>query len=286
MKKLIFSFALASISLFTFGQLRVVAPNGDVGVGTSTPLGKLHVDGDVRLTNPGSFNRITGVDDAKKMQFSNNLDANSSRAYFTMWGADAAGVRNGEFVMAGTYLRLFANVQNGNFGTEAMRILSTGDVGIGTAAPWERLAVAGNIVATGNVTWSDARLKTNIIDYTPGLDEVMQINPKMYNYNGDAGLKSKLDHVGVIAQEFETVAPYAVVEYEHVEEDVDRNVIAKETYKGVNEKAIQYMLVNAVKEQQKMIEELQAVILKQNATVATLTKRLETMELDESTVAK
>lgn len=239
---------------------------GNVGIGTYYPTKQLEVEGvaqinaDLILNNEGAINKIKGTDDVTKMQILNYTTAANSQSYFTMWGTDTGGNnRDGEFVVAGNYVRLFSGVTSGGanqFGTEAMRILSNGRVGIGTATPNAKLAVAGSITATGSVTWSDENLKEQIQDFEYGLDALKQIQPKTYKYSGEAGIDDDLLHTGVIAQEFEKIVPEAVFEFEHVEEDVDRNVISEATYKAVDEKAIQYILVNAVKEQQEIIEEL------------------------------
>jgi Mg2+ and Co2+ transporter CorA len=52
--------------------------------------------------------------------------------------------------------------------------------------------------------------------------------------------------VGVAAQELQMIAPYMVGTYTKDEEE----------YLNVNNSAMTYMLINAIKEQQQMIEEL------------------------------
>ncbi|MEO7263702.1 MAG: hypothetical protein ABIW38_02265, partial [Ferruginibacter sp.] len=58
--------------------------------------------------------------------------------------------------------------------------------------------------------------------------------------------------VGVIAQELQAIAPYMVKPYQ-------KN---NETYYSVDNSSMTYMLINAVKEQQKQIDELKQLIEK------------------------
>jgi hypothetical protein len=88
------------------------------------------------------------------------------------------------------------------------------NVGIGTTNPDFRLQLGENSAAKpGSSVWtvaSDRRLKQDIRPYTDGLSMLLQFHPVWYRYNGQAGLSSDKDYVGVIAQEAQAVAPYTV----------------------------------------------------------------------------
>ena len=102
---------------------------------------------------------------------------------------------------------------------------------------------SGNVVNTNNSygSSSDERIKDNIVDTTPKLNDLMRV--KVRNYN----LKIKPDekHIGVVAQELETVFPALV------EED-------SEGIKGVKYSVFVPMLIKAIQEQQAIIESLKA----------------------------
>ncbi len=51
--------AFGLFATMSFGQIKVVAPNGDVGVGTSTPTEKLDVDGGIKVGNTTNTNAGT-----------------------------------------------------------------------------------------------------------------------------------------------------------------------------------------------------------------------------------
>lgn len=113
--------------------------------------------------------------------------------------------------------------------------------------------VGGAASKPGGGNWavaSDARLKQHIKPYTDGLQQLLQIKPVQYQYNQLSGYDTQKQYVGVLAQELATVAPYMV------------NTFSKNgtEYYNVDNSAVTYMLINAVKEQQQQIEELKTII--------------------------
>ena len=100
---------------------------------------------------------------------------------------------------------------------------------------------SGTLTMSGNVTEnSDARLKTNV-ETVSGLDKVTQMRGVTFEKDGQQG-------TGVIAQEMLEVAPELV----HEEHD----------YYSVNYSGLSGYFIEAIKEQQKQIEELKAEIKK------------------------
>jgi len=134
-------------------------------------------------------------------------------------------------------------------------------------------------VKTGGGMWgtaSDKRLKDNVQDYPRGLAEVMKIRPVTFTYNGKAGIEDT-DKVqtGIIAQEFQEIAPESVFKYNHtditlLEDDKGFKKGASSEYLGIDPSQITYMLVNAVQEQQTIINELKNQIanLKTNSGIS------------------
>lgn len=106
--------------------------------------------------------------------------------------------------------------------------------------------------ATGTVTsWSDVRLKKDIEPFTGGLDIISQINPVSFHYNELSPFQTDKMQVGVLAQELERIAPYMV----------DKNVTKDfDDLRSVNNQAYIFLLINAVKELQKEVEELKSKI--------------------------
>jgi len=131
---------------------------------------------------------------------------------------------------------------------------NTGDVGLGVAAPTERLHVAGNILATGTVTPSSKKLKKNVNDFSLGLDEVLKLRTVTYQYNGLAGTPKDQFKTGVIAEELQKVVPSLVKDWHFVNKDDEDNIIEEGDYLAIKDSEIKWMLVNAIQDQQKLIE--------------------------------
>src|SRR6185295_491982 len=106
-------------------------------------------------------------------------------------------------------------------------------------------------------TWtiaSDQRLKKDVTDFTDGLQVIQQIHPVWFSYTGEAGMPAGERGVGTIAQELQKVAPYMVNEWTYTDE-----ASGKETnYLDVDYHALFFMFINAFKEQQQLIQELQS----------------------------
>jgi hypothetical protein len=119
-------------------------------------------------------------------------------------------------------------------------VVDHNNVGIGNFSatdPSEKLHVKGNILASGNVTaYSDERLKSDI--QTLDGSKVLQMRGVSFTKDGEFGS-------GVIAQELEKIAPELVHDGE---------------YKSVAYGNITGYLIEAVKEQQKEIDELKSLV--------------------------
>ena len=119
---------------------------------------------------------------------------------------------------------------------------------------------AGTILVNGVTVGSDRKLKSNIRSFDYGLEEVLRMQPKFYNYNGsivpDDGLKA-----GIIAQEFQKIIPESVVNVDYQKRNMDNEVVEEGDYLAVNTDMIRYALVNAIQEQQELIETLRDLSL-------------------------
>lgn len=135
-----------------------------------------------------------------------------------------------------------------------------GNIGIGnTGVPSYQLEITGTAGKPGGGSWSNAsdrRLKENIQPYADGLQQVLQIKPVRYHYNAASGYDTKPEYIGIIAQELQTVAPYMVGTLNKEDKE----------YLSVDNSAMTYMLINAVKEQQQQIEILKKEIEKLKAS--------------------
>ena len=154
---------------------------------------------------------------------------------------------------SGSRFRIIGN-QAGNLITGDIN----GNVGIGTTAPDQKLSVNGDANKIGGGSWlnfSDERLKTIKGKYRSGLKAIMQLDPIRYEYlkNNALGLKSDGEHIGFGAQSLQKVIPEAVVKN-------------SEGYLMVNNDPVIWTMLNAIKEQQKEIEQLKGQIRKLQGT--------------------
>jgi hypothetical protein len=119
---------------------------GNVGVGTVSPVAKLHVTG-------GELRLMNGSGEHTHLNYG-NLSTNYIRGvtYF-----DTASV-----------------------------YFTGGNVGIGTTTPSYKLHVVGDIYTTGTYQGSDLRLKRNVQNLGYGLREVMRLRPVSYEWKDRA----------------------------------------------------------------------------------------------------
>ena len=113
---------------------------------------------------------------------------------------------------------------------------------------------SGNAYKPGGGTWSDIsdkRLKKNIRPFEDGLSTIMKLTPVAYKFNNQSGYKDlDREFIGFIAQDIESITPYMV----EIVDDTD-GVSNLSDMRTVNESALTKILVNAVKEQQTIIEQ-------------------------------
>lgn len=146
-------------------------------------------------------------------------------------------------------------------GSTKMRITSDGNVGIGTTSPAYQLQLSTNSAAkpTSNV-WtvvSDLRVKENIRPYTSGLDKILQIEPKLFDYNGKAGFVKNKDNIGIIAQDIKDIMPETINTYNAKLNEDDEEDTELYNFDG---HAITFALINSVKELQQQITVLKTEI--------------------------
>ena len=89
--------------------------------------------------------------------------------------------------------------------------------------------------------------------------------PDPYHYNKQSGNDTEVEYVGVIAQELQKVAPYMVGTFD----------LNGAEYLDVDNSAMTYMLINAVQEQQEMLNDQQDQIKALEEKLEQLIRSLE-----------
>jgi len=164
------------------------------------------------------------------------MDISPSSASFSTTATNANNVDVNNVTTGTGYRVVFAD--SSGTGYEQMNVHDNGieyDPGTGT------LRLSGDVVAYNS--FSDRELKDNIQTYEGGLNAVMQLNPVTYEWKkGREG-----QEIGLIAQEVEQVVPQVVREQQRMDEG---------TYKTVDYEKLVAVLIDAVQDQQKQINEL------------------------------
>jgi len=138
-----------------------------------------------------------------------------------------------------------------------------GRVGIGVSSASYQLQLSSNSAAKPSSSlWtvvSDSRVKENIRDYTTGLEAILKIEPKIYDYNGKAGFEKTKDNIGIIAQDMQNVMPETIKTYNTKLNEEDTEDTELLNFDG---HAVTFALINAVKDLKAEIEELKKQINK------------------------
>lgn len=118
----------------------------------------------------------------------------------------------------------------------------------------------GEIIATDNITayYSDQRLKENIRPIDNAIDKILKLNGVYYTQNKFAetfGYTNYDEQVGVLAQEVQQVMPH-VVKAAPFDRGENGTSLTGENYLTVQYEKLVPLLIQAVKEQQKQIENL------------------------------
>jgi hypothetical protein len=145
----------------------------------------------------------------------------------------------------GGIIRFLTNpITNASTPIERMRIKSTGIIQMNNYG-----AGAATFDASGNISSvSDEKLKNIQGKFTTGLSAILKVNPILYKWNKKSGMEMDSTYAGFSAQNVQSaIGKYGVG-------------INKEGYLSLQDRAIMATLVNAVKEQQKEIQELKARI--------------------------
>ena len=214
------------------GTNQLVLTGGSVGIGTTTPTAKLHVENATGTT--GIWATTTYANGAGVRGV-----ANSGVLAAGIAGVSGEGV--GVSGLGGTYGGYF----------RGPKTYVEGNLGVGTLDPGAyKLYVSGNAYTTGTWGSSDIRWKKNIATLESSLEKVLQLRGVSYDWKTeeypDKGF-TEGRQIGFIAQEVEPILP------EVVKTDSDG-------YKALAYDKIAAVLVEAMKEQQSQIEALKARI--------------------------
>ena len=249
-----------------YKDIIVCGSGGNVGIGRTSPASRLDVNGRVHIRASGSDHALTFINQSggDGTIFVTGTSTSLNYVFNTYSIANAMTLDNsGNFLIKSTAVGTGVGIQltpngnatdvpainvNGNSTSSSYAgfiLYSTSSGGNRFYASYSGTVYAISTTITGI---SDVRLKENIRDLDDGLEKVMALQPRKFDWKEGKGANIK-NARGFIAQEFETVFP------DMIDEWADPAPEGEEPYKAVNANLIP-TLVKAIQEQQAIIEQL------------------------------
>ena len=204
-----------------------VQNNGAVGINKPNPGATLDISGNLAVSNGATISGGATV-------------YNSANLCPASDGSQGLVAIGGSFY--GNVMLTVTNTVATNFGIYVNSPASSGNY-------WA-LGVIGQCINSSG-SWSqisDLALKSDVEPYKDSLAQVLQINPIRYRFKEESGLGAG-QYVGVAAQDLQKIAPY-MVGTGKLKPD------SKEEYLTIDNGAMTYMLINAVKDLNAEIEAL------------------------------
>ncbi|MDZ7291832.1 MAG: tail fiber domain-containing protein [candidate division KSB1 bacterium] len=273
---LIILFALIFAVQISWAQLTITT-SGQIGIGITTPNvnTKLHVQHTDYYAGYFTSNRASGTTKIIRAEYTGTGSYDAIAVYgksvptpYYGYGGWFEGGWRGIYALAtvsgtGSRFGIYAGASGGsdsNYG-----IYAYGSGGTANYAGY----FSGNVTVTGTFSNpSDIKLKENIQPIAAVLPDLMKLEAKTFNYKK----LPEYEHMnlpsgkryGFIAQEVEAIFPELVTAEAHpsageLEGKKDERPI---TYKSINYTALIPLLVEAIREQQKMIDDLKSQLKK------------------------
>ncbi|HUR99040.1 MAG TPA: tail fiber domain-containing protein [Pyrinomonadaceae bacterium] len=247
-----------SLVLGSINGVNLADADTNVGIGTTAPSARFHVVGSSSAgTTPIAIVESSGVQIPLAFK---NLGIEVARIRANNLGnlfiSTVGGSEKNIFFRAGD-----------DSGTDMYIDGATGNVGIGTTSPTDKLDVTGSmrvsVLGTGGVTSlcrnatnqistcsSSARYKSNITTFSSGLDLIRKLRPVSFRWR-----ESGKPDLGLVAEDVAAVEPLLTIAND------------KGQVEGVKYDRVGVVLVNAVQEQQAEIDLLRKTNAEQDARI-------------------
>jgi hypothetical protein len=240
-----------------------IMPGGNVGIGTTNPLAKLQVNGEVIIDNGGDAVIHTGTANAEQNRYLAVINSPASRS--------ASGLKAGGVLVADSYT--YANPGKND-------LIVKGNVGINTTNPQFALDVQGyaHVIQGDNGTTalcrnpagviafcsSSLRYKTHVAPYKLGMSLIDRLRPITFDWKADG-----TPDIGLAAEEVADIEPLLVTRND------------KGEIEGVKYGQLSTLFINAFKEQQAQIEALKLQLNAMKALLCSENARAEICDQKE-----
>ena len=240
--------------------------NDNVGIGTTAPAARMHVSGGDVLLDNGRYLTVTRSDDSFPQQVF-GMDGNNDILL------NRSAIVHGKIsrTVIGFNARSF-DVRNQNNQT-LLRVMPNGDVGINQTSPSFAMDINGDGRITTDWIVSDKRYKKNIHQVESALSKVHALRGVSYQYRTEEFKEKRFKEgtaYGFVAQEVQGVLPELVT-------------ADKEGFYVVNYDGVVPILTEAIKEQQKELEQKDQMIreLQEESRNTTLENQAIKLRLDQ-----
>ena len=274
--------------------------SGNVGIGTEEPTHRLHVQGNrVRLENGGKVLDLRAdgsqidIETQTNSLFIKAEGAGNNVVFnpFASNGNVGIGLANPtvplqvrgrlglESDTGGELWNLNVD-SNGNLNVNSNSVTGgttrlfinddTGNVGIGNTNPTQRLVVNGNVQANNVTVPSDVRYKEDVATLDSSLDKVLSMRGVRYQLRSEEFSQHEFSNdsqIGFIGQELESILPEVVF-------------TDPKGYKSLDYSRLTPVLVEAIKEQQQLIEQQKSALGEALAKIAQLEVTVQNMNAD------
>jgi len=262
------TFFTTNLGQSAMSRKMTISANGNVGIGTTSPRASLDVIGDINSSNNIGANSTYTLFTARSTRTIDDYGGLYKQYVGLNLVTPGASTTGESSAHAFGDLRFqLANSNSTNSLADIMTLRYNGNVGIGTTNPNVKLDVIGSIEYTGTITdVSDQRKKENVQDLENSLSKICQLNGKSYEMIDDNEGEEGTE-LGFIAQEVQQIFPEIVKVVERQESEDGET----QEYLGVSYIQLIAPLVESIKEQQTIIEDLKS----QNESLAARISALE-----------
>lgn len=238
-----------------------------IGLGTSSPKGKVEIAYNSTVGNPHLYLDETGSDFARV-----TLRNGTGNAYWDFAGASNIGTPQLNFYYdngAGTarnYMRILPVAQNFEIYGDLTPQNTAFDLGNNNASEhWD------DCVADDFINFSDRRLKENITPVGSVLSQLLMLSPVKYRYIKSFNPDNR-ERTGLIAQDVQKIFPSIIINEDvDIDEKTHERSATQSDYLSMNYIELIPIIIKGIQEQQSIVDS-------QKTYIETLENRISALE--------